>query len=170
VSSSFFAPVFAALDRSGTRYVIVGGVAGILHGYVRGTTDVDVVIDLDTARATRVLEELEAIGYRPSTPVGALEFADPAARERWINDKGMIVFSMYSSTNPVVVDLFVRSPMRFEDLYARSEVKTVNGDEVRVASLDDLISLKRAVGRPQDLVDIAELEAIRKVRSEGSPG
>jgi hypothetical protein len=38
-----FAPVFDALNRSGTRYVVVGGVAAILHGYVRGTTDVDVV-------------------------------------------------------------------------------------------------------------------------------
>ena len=122
-----FAPVFDALNRSGTRYVVVGGVATILHGYVRGTTDVDVVIDLDETSARRAIEELEKIGYRPQAPVRAKDFADKPTRETWASERGMIVFSLYSEANPVVVDLFVRSPMDFEGLWTRSEVRALEG-------------------------------------------
>jgi hypothetical protein len=164
-----FAPVFDALNRSGTRYVVVGGVATILHGYVRGTTDVDVVLDLDEASARRAIEELEKIGYRPQAPVHATDFADRPTRETWARDRGMIVFSLYSDVNPVVVDLFVRSPMDFEGLWTRSELRALEGGPVRVASLDDLIRLKRTTARPQDLVDVTELEAIRRDAKPGNP-
>lgn len=163
-----FAPVFDALNRSGTRYVVVGGVATILHGYVRGTTDVDVVIDLDGPSARRAIQELEAIGYRPQVPVRATDFADGPTRETWARDRGMIVFSLYSDANPVVVDLFVRSPMDFEGLWTRSEVRDLEGGSVRVASLDDLIRIKRDAARPQDLVDVTELEAIRRDANQGN--
>ena len=79
----------------------------------------------------------------------------------------MVVFSMVSDRNPIVVDLFVRSPLDFDELHARSEIKAAEGGGVRVASLDDLIRLKRDVGRPQDLANVAELEEIRKDRSGG---
>ena len=164
-----FAPVFDALNRSGTRYVVVGGVATILHGYVRGTTDVDVVIDLDETSARRAIEELERIGYRPQAPVHAKDFADKPTRETWARERGMIVFSLYSEANPVVVDLFVRSPMDFEGLWTRSEVRALEGGPVRVASLDDLIRIKRTAARPQDLVDVTELEAIQRDVKLGKP-
>jgi hypothetical protein len=166
-----FAPVFDALNRSGTRYVVVGGVATILHGYVRGTTDVDVVIDLDEASARRAIEELEKIGYQPQAPVHAKDFANQATRETWARDRGMIVFSLYSEKNPVVVDVFARAPIDFEGLWTRSEVRSLEGGSVRVASLDDLIRIKRSAGRPQDLVDVTELEAIRRdAKPEGQSG
>jgi hypothetical protein len=168
MSVRLFAPVFAALNRSGVRYVVVGGVATILQGYVRGTTDVDVVLDLTAPNVARAIEELEKTGYRPRVPVRAADFADAAVRDRWMQEKGMVVFSMYSDTNPVVVDLFVRTPVEFDELYRRSEVKPVEGGDIRVASLDDLIRLKRDAGRPQDLVDVAELEEIQKDRIGGS--
>jgi hypothetical protein len=160
--ASLFAPVFEALTRSGTRYVVVGGVATILHGYVRGTTDVDVVLDLAGTGAARAIEELQRIGYQPQVPVRAADFADAATRESWANDRGMVVFSMFSDANPIVVDLFVRAPMDFEELWGRSELRQLEGGSVRVACLGDLIRLKRAAGRPQDLADVAELEAVNK--------
>jgi hypothetical protein len=82
----------------------------------------------------------------------------------------MVVFSMYSDGNPVVVDLFVCAPMDFEGLWQRGEVRDVEGGPVRVGSLDDLIHLERDAGRPQDLADVAELEAIqRPTRGKSRP-
>jgi hypothetical protein len=164
----FFAPIFAALNQSGTRYVVVGGVATVLHGYVRGTTDVDVVLELTPVAARRALAALEAIGYRPQVPVQAAEFADPVTREGWIRDKGMVVFSMVSDSNPVIVDLFTRAPMDFDALWSHSELRAVEGGPVHIASLDDLIRLKQAAGRPQDLADVAELEQIRDTPRSGN--
>jgi hypothetical protein len=61
-----FDTIFAALQTTGVRYVVVGGVAVNLHGYQRFTKDVDLVIELVADRALKALQALEAIGYKPS--------------------------------------------------------------------------------------------------------
>ena len=58
------------------------------------------------------------------------------------------------------VDVFATEPMPFEQLYARATVRRVSGVDVRVASVADLIVMKSAAGRPQDLEDI---EALRRL-------
>lgn len=59
------------------------------------------------------------------------------------------------------VDLFVESPIPFDQLFERSVIVSAFGTEVRICSLDDLIDMKAAVGRPQDLLDVAALTQLR---------
>jgi len=67
----------------------------------------------------------------------------------------MQVFSMVNPHNPLrIVDLFVENVIPFEDLWNRSQVVRLDETSIRVASLVDLIHLKRLAGRPQDLIDI----------------
>jgi len=86
--------VFSALNERGVRYLIAGGVAVILHGYVRATLDLDVIVDLDSEQARGAIEALSELGLVPRVPVDPLQFADPAARSSWIRDRGMQVFTM----------------------------------------------------------------------------
>ena len=73
----------------------------------------------------------------------------------------MLVFTMRDRTNPMrVVDLFVEAPIPFEELWRRSTIVPLEGTYARLASIDDLIQMKRAAGRPQDLTDIDRLQAI----------
>lgn len=60
------------------------------------------------------------------------------------------------------IDLFVETPIAFQDLWGRSKIADVEGSPVRIAGIRDLITLKRLAGRPQDLQDIEALEAIEK--------
>lgn len=162
---SSFGPIFAALDESGARYVVVGGLAVVLHGYARLTADVDLVVDLSPGQAIRAVAALTRIGMMPRAPVDARDFADPDRRRAWIEEKGMKVFSMHDPRRPLVeVDLFVESPIAFEDLLTRSEWITIGDRRVRVASITDLLAMKRAAGRPKDHEDIAALEAIASRR------
>lgn len=55
----------------------------------------------------------------------------------------------------------------YEELRNRSEQLTILGEQVNVVSLDDLIAMKREAGRPQDLADVVQLEAIRRLRASG---
>jgi hypothetical protein len=89
----------------------VAWVLCFLHGYQRFTKDVDLVIELVADRALKALQTLEAMGYKPTVPVKLTDFADPAIREAWIRDKGMMVFQMYSDQTRMSIDIFVQYPL-----------------------------------------------------------
>ena len=113
---AFFEPLFQALNEAGVRYVVVGGLATVLHGYARLTADIDLACDLTPARTLK--ETLMTMGLTPRPPVDSFQFSDPDVRQRWIEEKGMRVFSMIDRENPVrAVDLFVEHPIDFEELW-----------------------------------------------------
>ena len=100
-----------------------------------------------------------------SPPKNPLDFASKEIRDSWIRERGMQVFCLYDPSDPIrVVDLFVSHPMPFDELWARSEEIALSGVTVRVASIPDLIRMKRESGRSEDLSDIEHLEAILRER------
>jgi Nucleotidyltransferase of unknown function (DUF6036) len=160
---SLFIPLFRALNGSGARYVVVGGMASVLHGHARLTADVDVIVEFEAAPLTRLLDALAAIGFRPRPPVNIRDFADPRLRAEWIRDNGMRVFSLWDPSNPMrELDLFAEYPLEFEQLWGRAVEVDVGGAAVRIAAIPDLIALKRLAGRPEDLRDIEALEEIER--------
>ncbi len=164
---ALFEPIFEALNRAGVRYVVVGGVAVVLHGHPRLTADLDLAVDLSPGEARRAIDTLVGLGLRPRAPVDPAGFADPATRARWAAERGMRVFSKWDPEEPMrVVDVFVENPVDFEELWSRSEILPLSGTTARVASIPDLIRLKRLAGRPEDRLDIEALEAILERRRE----
>lgn len=162
---ALFEPVFRALDAAGARFVVVGGVAVVLQGHARLTADPDLVIDLETEPCRRAVAALVDLGLQPRAPVQALQFADPERRRQWREEKGMEVFSLYDPSNPLLtVDLFVQSPVPFGELWGGADVMRIGEVEIRVASIPQLIAMKRRVERAQDLEDIARLDEIRRYR------
>ncbi|OGI46873.1 MAG: hypothetical protein A2637_06040 [Candidatus Muproteobacteria bacterium RIFCSPHIGHO2_01_FULL_65_16] len=159
---SYFIPVFQLLNEAKVRYVVVGGIATILHGYVRATADVDLVVDLHAEEVKKAVRALTAYGFKPRAPVDPMQFADTAQRARWIEEKGMEVFSFFHPDHAEqTVDLFARHPIPFEPLWSRSVLMNLGGVEVRVCSIDDLIEMKRLSGRQKDLADIEQLARIK---------
>jgi hypothetical protein len=163
----FFEDTIRALNEADVRYVVVGGVAVALHGHVRATFDLDIVIDLSPEEAARAMDALVEVGLRPKVPVEARAFADPSIRAKWIEDKGMVVFAFWNPNDDRrSVDVFVQEPIPFEELWSRSVVFPLGTTSVRVASIEDLLVLKRRAGRPVDLGDIQALEAILQERAD----
>lgn len=161
--------VLAALEAEKVRYLVVGGVAVVLHGHLRTTADLDLVVELAPDNARRAVAALERLGFRPRAPVPAAEFADAGARQRWIEEKDLTVFSLWSDRYPdVEVDLFVKEPFPFDEVYARAVRVPLDATTVSVVSLEDLIALKRAAGRAVDLADVEALRAIA-ARHGGEP-
>lgn len=161
--------MLGAVARSGARYLVVGGVAVVLHGYPRFTADLDLAVQLDSANVKRLLRALEDLGYRPRAPVDAAKFAEEQSREEWIREKGLTVFSLWSPRFPTTeIDLFVREPFDFDRAHQRALHADLDGTIVTVAGIPDLIALKRVSGRPRDLEDIAALEAIERA-TRGRP-
>jgi hypothetical protein len=168
VSAGDFDLIFGALQGAGVRYLVVGGVAVALHGHPRFTADLDLVVALDPGNARKALAALAGLGYRPRAPVDGALFADPAVRQGWIDEKGLVVFTLWSPEHPATeVDLFVREPFPFDAAWARATFASLGEVEVPVASIADLVALKRVAGRPKDLEDIRVLEAIAREGKHG---
>jgi hypothetical protein len=162
---ALFSPIFAALEQSGSRYVVVGGLASVLQGHARLTADIDLIVDLEPEAARRVVDALGRLGLKPRAPVDPADFARPERRQEWVTSKGMRVFSFFHPQTPLIeVDLFVEHPIDFESLWRDSEVMDLGDRSVRVASIPHLIELKRLAGRPQDLLDIEALGEIQRHR------
>lgn len=153
------------------RLVVVGGVAVVLHGHLRFTADLDLALALDRENVLAAISALKALGFRPRPPVKAEDFGDPGIRETWIREKNMTVFSLWSESFPGTdVDLFADPPIPFEDLEARAVRLALAPLTVRVASIADLIVMKRKAGRPVDASDIAALEKIElSLKADGQP-
>jgi hypothetical protein len=171
VPSSDLERIFAALEASGARYLVVGGVAVVLHGHPRFTADLDLVVALDASNVNVLLTALEGLGYRPRAPVPIRAFADPEQRTDWERTKGTTVFSLWSAGFPgTEIDLFVADPFPFDPAWTRRLRADLEGLAVNVASLSDLIEMKRRAGRPRDLEDVRELEALARDRGGRSHG
>jgi predicted nucleotidyltransferase len=160
--------VLAALEAVKVRYLVVGGVAVVLHGHLRTTADLDLVVELAPDNARRAIAALAGLGFRARAPVPMERFAEAAARREWVKDKGLTVFSLWSDRFPALeVDLFVEEPLDFDAAYARAVRVPLDRTTVTVVALEDLIALKEAAGRP---IDVADVEALRALAvAEGEP-
>lgn len=153
-----FERVISALNDSGVDYVIVGGIAAVLHGVDRLTADLDVVLDLQRDAALKALKSLEKIGYRPRPPVRMEEFAEAERRKQWMETRNMQVFSLWDPRGELpVLDLFVSYPLDFARLLDDSVEVDIGGLRARIASVDHLIEMKSGTNRDKDRQDIAAL-------------
>ena len=145
--------VCAALNGAGAHYLVIGGVACILHGHVRATKDVDVLIERTLDNARRVLEALEAVGYG-------------FARE-WLPEEILRKPITVIGDDPAVDIFTVAWSVKYDDAIVRSSTVEAEGVTIPLVGLDDLIASKRTA-RPQDTADLAVLEQIRRIREEGA--
>lgn len=136
-----------------------GGVAVVLHGYLRTTADLDLIVQLERENILRAIRALGDLQYRPRAPVPAEAFADREVREQWIREKDL-----------VEIDLFVTEPFEFDAVYSRALRVPLKRTEATVIGLEDLIALKRQVGRPRDEEDIAALESLRDAQRRREEG
>ena len=157
-----FEAIVQALNSAEVRFIIVGGLAVIAHGYGRVTRDIDLVIQLQPNAIVNAFKALEMLGYFPRVPISAAQFADPGLRAEWIRDKGMKVLNFHSDVHrETPVDLFITEPFDFQEEYNHALLQeSTPGLAVRILRLDSLLRMKAEAGRGQDLADIDELNLL----------
>lgn len=133
------------LVEHGVEFVLIGGMAGIARGSNYPSFDLDVAYSRDRANVKRLVSALEEIGVRLRGVPADLPFL---LDEKTIENGANFTFVTPHGDLDVLADVAgIRS---FEDLSRESEEREVFGLQVRVASLDHLISMKRAANRPKD--------------------
>jgi hypothetical protein len=141
ITPATFSDIFELLERSSVRYVVVSGVAVVLHGHVRPLADLDIVIGATPGEQDRAVQTLMMAGFLPSIPV-------PLAM--------LTVLRMFDQSEREI-DVFRNYHVPFAELWANSDLIGVGAGTARIASLDHLLRAKRTTGRPHDLEDIEAL-------------
>ena len=137
------------LNKAGVDYILVGGWAVNMYGYIRATVDLDVWILANADNAKKVYSAVAEFG----APVAEMKPEDFA-------EYGMI---FQIGVAPCRVDIISKiSGVTYADAVTRAVPKTIDGIPVRIISLEDLIANKKASGRAKDLADVEVLEGCRK--------
>ena len=149
--------LFRTLAEHDVDYIIVGGFAVYAHGFLRGTVDLDIIPRPDLANLSRLGEALSSVGARVHKSRGPVNLGDPHVLQRaslvpLMTDHGRLDLLNVASTSGVAGD--------YAALRARAIEMSLDGLELVVVGLDDLIRMKKAAGREQDLADIRALTAL----------
>ncbi len=154
--------ILGMLTARGVDFVVIGGIAAVLHGSARTTQDLDVCFATDGANLTalgKVLIELEA---RLRGAPDDVPFVPD-------HDTLRLVDVLTLATTAGDFDVLARpdGAPTYARLRQNADRYDLGAFAVLVASVDDLLAMKRAAGRAKDLSDIDELTAIARLRSRG---
>ena len=149
--------ILGALDAAGVRYVVIGGVAAVMLGSPSLTGDLDICHARDRAN-------LEALANVLTGLHAYLRGAEPGLPFR-LDARTLAAGDSFTFTTDLGHLDILATPSGttgYDDLMRAAERFDVDGRTVSVASIDDLIRMKRAAGRPKDLVEIEILGALRE--------
>ena len=136
--------VFRSFQQHDVRYVVIGGIAAILHGVPRATFDLDILIEATPDNAQRLLDALLNAG------LGTAALTSPG---------DLLANEITVFKDRVRVDVQTSTPgVRFVDAWSRRRTVAYQGQEFFILAKEDLIRSKRAAGRPVDLEDVRLLE------------
>ena len=154
------------MNEYGLPYLVIGGIAVNLHGYIRSTLDLDLVILLDNNNTNIFVRIVEELGFKPVVPVSIQDFTNPEKRREWLNCRNMQAFSVQNPNNPIEhIDVLIDDKIDFNKLYSRRIIADCGVLKISLVSLEDLIELKKASSRPRDLIDIKALERIKELKN-----
>lgn len=151
----FIHEVCQVLNKAKIPYAIVGGFAVALHGIVRGTIDVDIALKWSLKNLEKTENALNSLGLVSLLPINAHNLFH--FKNEYIQNRNLIAWNFYDPKNPnKQVDIIIT----FDLKDAHTTLFKSQQGTIRVLSKKDLIAMKKASGRPQDLEDVKALESL----------
>lgn len=153
----YFLKILADLQKNKIAYAIVGGYAVALHGAVRGTIDLDLILHLDKDELTKAESVFIKHGFQSKLPISAKEIFQ--FRKEYIEKRNLIAWSFVNPSIPTqVIDVIITHDLK----KMKTVSKKIGAQTLRVLSIEDLIQMKKDSCRPQDLEDIKALKELLK--------
>ncbi|MBI2391567.1 MAG: nucleotidyltransferase [Deltaproteobacteria bacterium] len=151
-----FGALIRRLSSAGVEFVLIGGVAVLVHGHVRATLDLDVCYARTPENLERLVAALGPIHPRlRGAPEGLPFFFDVQTLRNGLN------FTLVTDDGDLDLLGEVTGVGGYADLALQAVSTEVYGFSVKLISLDDLIRAKAAAGRPKDLLDLEALRALK---------
>jgi hypothetical protein len=157
-------PIFAALNRHSVQYIVVGGLAAVLHGSPIGTQDLDICPNPaadNLERLAKALQEVKARVYAPDAPRGVPFAIDPKAIQR------ATIWNLVTAHGGLDLVFSPAGTRGYADLMRDARpIDVGDGLMVETASLADIIRSKEAAGRDKDRLGLVALRRLLEIVSE----
>lgn len=158
----FYLDLFAALNRK-VDYVLIGGLAIALHGIERATMDIDVTVAMTSDNLSALVGTARELGMTPLLPVPLDALSDLDQLAEWHRERNLEAFALRApGLAGVTLDVLLFPPVDYAGVRSRAVRFKAGNVPVVVASIDDLIAMKQAIGRPIDLADIEHLKRLKE--------
>jgi hypothetical protein len=151
-----------ALTEAGVDFVVIGGVAVGVHGFVRATKDLDIVPCPDPENLKRLADLLVALDAQQ---MGVGDFApkefpfDPTDPAQLANGANFRLETRLGAMDIMQWVPGIDAELAYEELAPRAMTVDFRGIQIQVCDRKHLRTMKLAASRPQDLVDLAQLDA-----------
>jgi len=158
----FYVDLFSTLACHKVDYLLIGGLAVSLHGVERATMDVDITVAMNPDNLAALIEAAKELKLTPVLPVPLDSLRDLDLLSQWHKERNLEAFALRTpDLAGVTVEVLLFPPVEFAGMASRAEVLKVAHTDIQVVSIDDLIALKKAAGRPIDLIDIEHLQRVK---------
>jgi hypothetical protein len=148
--------IFRELVNQGVQFVVIGGIGAAALGSPSLTDDLDICYERSQENLERLSRVLLRIGAKLRGAPPDLPFT-PDARTLAAGDH----FTFVTDAGDFDCMGTPSGSRGYADLAERAVSIDMDGVEVLVASVDDLIRMKQAAGRPKDLIEVEVLGALR---------
>jgi predicted nucleotidyltransferase len=158
------AALLGRLARAGVDFVVIGGVAVIAHGYERITKDLDICYSPEPTNLETLGQVLVELGAQLRGLDEDVPFVPDARTLRRTQ-----ILTLHTPEGGLDLLVDPNGSPGYEELKRKARHITFEGCDVLIASIPDLLAMKRAANRPQDQTDIEALTAIQRLQRE-APG
>jgi predicted nucleotidyltransferase len=147
-----FLDLWKCLNQNDVRYIMVGGLANYFHGHYRATQDVDLYIDDTLENRKNLRKAFVNLGLGDFEPIERIEFIP-----------GWVDFQLNNGVRMDIMTSMKGVSLPFEESLKLAPIAEIEGVKVPFLHINQLIDNKKAVNRPKDQADVAELEKIRRL-------
>lgn len=147
---------WATLNRHGVKYIMVGGFAVNMNGFIRATKDTDLWLQDSVENRKNFREAYAELGYGDFPSLETMQFV-----HGW---------TQFYLAQGIILDIMTGmkglEDVSFEECYEQAQIADLEGVKVPFLHINHLLANKKAVGRPKDQIDVLELEKIKKYLDE----
>jgi hypothetical protein len=157
------AALLAAFEKHGAKFVLVGGIAGQVYGATRLTKDLDICPDWSSTNLERVAAALRDLGARMKIGEGSIELLEVAVDAKTLANMEIVPWRTQAGDVDVLLGIpsASRSELaRYDQLMANATIVEVDGFQIAVASLAEIIRSKEIANRQKDREALQELRVI----------
>ena len=158
----FYLDLFSKLQQFEVQYLLIGGLAVSLHGVERATMDIDITVAMQPKNLNKLIACAESLELKPVLPIPLSSLKNIEQLKQWHQEKNLLAFALQTEEIAgVTLDILLFPPIEFSKMQQNVTQFDIGNIKVNVASIDDLIALKRAAGRAIDLSDIEHLNKLK---------